>query len=315
MPLGTLDRTPPPFFRQGPSALTKVVFFASLALFLMALDTRVGLTAPLRTAVAVSLHPLQRLMLAPVHALAGGRDYVTGIAAARQSAETARAQLARQGERALLVEQLQQENIRLRGLLELQPRVNVVTHAAQVEYDAPDPYTRKVVIDRGSSQGIRPGAPVINEAGVLGQVTRIYPLSAEVTLLTDRDSALPVLLPRAALRSIAVGEPAKGALELRFVAANADVQVGDLVQTSGLDGIYPGGYPVGTVRKVDRRTQSDFAQIEVTPAVNPDGVRHVLVLDPLAPRPAPELQASAASRAASSIAAPARRSSPRGTQR
>lgn len=299
MPLGTLDRTPPPFFRQGPSALTRVVFFASLAIFLMALDTRVGVTLPLRTAVATVLHPVQQVMLAPVLALAGGRDYFSGIAAARQNVESTRAQLARQGERALQVEQLLRENERLRGLLELRGRVNVVSHAAQVIYDAPDPYTRKIVIDRGSSHGLRLGAPVINEVGVLGQVTRLYPLTAEVTLLTDRDSALPVLLPRQALRSIAMGEPRRSALELRFVAANADVQVGDVVETSGLDGIYPGGYPVGTVRQVDRRTQSDFAQIEVTPAAQPDGVRHVLVLDPLLPAaPAASSPASGASTAA-----------------
>jgi rod shape-determining protein MreC len=301
MPLGTLDRTPPPFFRQGPSALTKVVFFASLAIFLMAMDTRVGVTAPLRTALATVLHPAQQMMLAPVHALAGGRDYLTGIGAARQSADAARAQLARQGERALQVEQLLQENTRLRRLLDLRERVNVVSHAAQVIYDAADPYTRKVVIDRGSAHNLRLGAPVINEVGVLGQVTRIYPLTSEVTLLTDRDSALPVLLTRSALRSIAVGEPGKAALELRFVAANADVQVGDQVHTSGLDGVYPGGYPVGSVRKVDRRAQSDFAQIEVAPAASPDGVRHVLVLDPLSPLlpPAPASEASAPARGAS----------------
>ncbi len=309
MPLGTLDRSPPPFFRQGPSALTRVVFFASLAICLMALDTRAGMTAPLRTALAAALHPVQQLMLAPVLAMAGGRDYLGGITQARESAESARAQLARQGERALQVEQLLRENERLRGLLELRSRVNVVSHAAQVIYDAADPYTRKIVIDRGSSHGLRQGAPVINEVGVLGQVTRLYPLTAEVTLLTDRDSALPVLLPRKALRSIAMGEPRRGGLELRFVAANADVQVGDVVETSGLDGVYPGGYPVGTVRQVDRRTQSDFAQIELTPAAPPDGVRHVLVLDPLAPLlPA----APAASAPASGASGSARRPVPRG---
>lgn len=301
MPLSTLDRTPPPFFRQGPSALTRVVFFASLAVFLMALDTRVGLTAPLRKVLAIALHPMQQGMLMPVDALVGGREYLGGIAAARQSAEAARAQLARQGERALQVEQLLRENERLRGLLELKARVNVLSHAAQVIYDSADPFTRKVVIDRGVSHGVREGAPVINDVGVLGQVTRSYPLTAEVTLLTDRDSALPVLLPRSSLRSIAMGDPRKAAMELRFVATNADVQVGDVVQTSGLDGIYPGGYPVGTVRKVDRRAQSDFAQIEVAPAAPPDGVRHVLVLDPLTPLlpPAPPVQASGPARGAS----------------
>lgn len=293
MPLNTLDRTPPPFFRQGPSALTRVVFFASLAVFLMAMDSRMGVTQPLRSAVAVLLRPLQQVMLTPVHALSAGRDYLTGIAAVRQSAETARAQAASLAERSQQRDVLHQENQRLRQLLELRPRVNVPTQAAEILYTAADPYTRRVVIDRGSLQGIRAGAPVINEAGVLGQVTRVYPGSAEVTLLTDRDSALPVLLERSALRSIAMGSPRGGSLELRYVAGNADVQVGDRVLTSGLDGVYPSGYPVGQVSAVERRTQSDFAQIEVQPVAAPDGVRHVLVLDPMAAH----LPASAAAQA------------------
>ncbi|MCK6426249.1 MAG: rod shape-determining protein MreC [Burkholderiaceae bacterium] len=293
MPLGTLDRTPPPFFRQGPSALTRVVFFASLAVFMMALDTRAGLTAPLRTALAVALHPVQQVVLAPVHALAGLSDYLGGIGTAREATQAAQARLAAQAAQALQAAQLQRENEQLRGLLGLRPRANVVSHAAQVVYDAADPYTRRVVIDRGSNHGLREGSPVIDPAGVLGQVTRLYPLSAEVTLLTDRDSAVPVLLPRSALRSIATGEPRRGVLELRFVAANADVQVGDRVETSGLDGVYPGGYPVGVVSRVDRRTKSDFAQIEVTPATPPDGARQVLVLDPLAPLPAAAASAPA----------------------
>ncbi|MBP7521207.1 MAG: rod shape-determining protein MreC [Leptothrix sp. (in: Bacteria)] len=293
MSLNTLDRTPPPFFRQGPSALTRVLLFASLSVFLMAMDSRVGVTQPLRSAIAVLLRPLQQVMLTPVHTLSASRDYLTGIAAVRQSAEAARAQLARLSERSLQLEVQQQENQRLRQLLDLRPRVNVPTHAAEILYTSSDPYTRRVVIDRGSLQGIRAGSPVINEVGVLGQVTRVYPGSSEVTLLTDRDSALPVLLERSAQRSIAMGSPRGGGLELRYVAGNADVQVGDRVLTSGLDGVYPSGYPVGRVAAVERRTQSDFAQIEVHPVATPDGVRHVLVLDPMAA----QLPASAASEA------------------
>ena len=157
MSLNTLDRTPPPFFRQGPSALTRVLLFASLSVFLMAMDSRVGVTQPLRSAIAVLLRPLQQVMLTPVHTLSASRDYLTGIAAVRQSAEAARAQLARLSERSLQLEVQQQENQRLRQLLDLRPRVNVPTHAAEILYTSSDPYTRRVVIDRGSLQGIRAG--------------------------------------------------------------------------------------------------------------------------------------------------------------
>ncbi|MFM2053877.1 MAG: rod shape-determining protein MreC [Pseudomonadota bacterium] len=281
MPLGTLDRTPPPFFRQGPSALTRLLFFASLSVCLMAADTRLGLTGPLRTVTAMVLHPVERALLAPVRGLASAGDYLGGIAQARQTTEVARAELTRQAERSLQAEQLLQENARLRALLDLRGRLAVRSRAAEVLYDAPDPYTRKVIIDRGSNQGVRHGSPVIDERGVLGQVTRVYPLTSEVTLVIDENAAVPVLNTRTGHRGVAFGEPSTSGMELRFVAANADVQVGDVLQTSGLDGVYPAGLPVARVVRTDRRTQSDFAKIALAPATTPDHVRHVLVLEPV----------------------------------
>ncbi|HZE92949.1 MAG TPA: rod shape-determining protein MreC, partial [Rhizobacter sp.] len=160
-----------------------------------------------------------------------------------------------------------------------------------VLYDAPDPYSRKVIIDRGSLQGVVVASPVINEAGVLGQVTRVFPYSAEVTLLTDKEAAIPVLNSRTQARSAAFGNSAGAGLELRFMAGNADVQVGDVLATSGVDGIYPAGLPVAKVVNVDRRIDSGFARIALTPLAEPDSVRHVLVLEPVGvqmpPKPEP----------------------------
>ena len=281
MPLGTLDRSPPPFFRQGPSALSQLLFFASMSVLLMAADSRVGLTTPLRTAAAVLLHPVERTLLAPVRGLGSVNDYLSGIAQAQQTTERARAELTRQAERSLQAEQLLQENARLRALLELRNRLSVRARAAEVLYDAPDPYTRKIIIDRGSNQGVQHGSPVIHEQGVLGQVTRVYPMTSEVTLVIDENAAIPVHNVRTGLRGVAFGDPSADSMELRFVAANADVQVGDILQTSGLDGVYPPGLPVAKVGRLDRRTQSDFAKIALIPATAPDSVRHVLVLEPV----------------------------------
>ncbi len=283
MTLGTIDRTPPPFFRQGLSAQTKLIFFAALALFLMVADTRFHLTQPLRAVLATALHPVQRTLLVPVSAWHGLGDYFGGLQHALDSEAAARRELALQSERALRVDRLQAENTRLRALLEMRPGLQVRSFTAQVLYDAPDPYSRKVIIDRGASNGIVLASPVVNEAGVLGQVTRVYPLSAEVTLLTDRNASVPVLNPRTQSRSAAFGGAgAAGAgLELRFMASNADVQVGDLLTTSGVDGVYPPGLPVARVASVDRKIDSGFARILLTPAAPPDGVHHVLVLEPL----------------------------------
>ena len=283
MALGTLDRTPPPFFRQGPSALTKLILCSALALFLMVADNRFTITRQLRAVVATVLYYPQQALLAPVQAIQGGGEYVQGLKSAVANEEAAKRELARQAERALRVEQLLAENNRLRALLELRPGLTVKTQAAQVLYEASDPYSRKVIIDRGATNGIDVASPVINETGVLGQVTRVYPLSSEVTLLTDKDAAIPVLNTRTQARSAAFGSAAVvgGGMEMRFMAGNADVQVGDTLTTSGVDGIYPPGLPVAKVTSVDRKNDSGFARIVLAPIAQPDGVRHVMVLEPV----------------------------------
>ena len=298
MALGSFDRTPPPFFRQGPSALSKLLFFSALALLLMAADTRLKLAQPLRAVVATVLVPVQRLLLVPVAAWGAAGDYLGGLQGALASERAARAELVAQAERAARAAQLAQENDRLRSLLELRPALAVRSVAADVLYEASDPYSRKVVIDRGSAGGVVLGAPVINEQGVLGQVTRVYPLSAEVSLLTDKDAAIPVLNPRTQVRSVAYGLAGGAGMELRFMAGNADVQVGDLLTTSGVDAIYPPGLPVAKVTQVDRRIETSFARILLQPVASPDSVRQVLVLEPigvqLPPRPEPAPEAASA---------------------
>ena len=309
MPLGTLDRTPPPFFRQGPSSLTKLVFFSALAIFLMVADTRFKFTQPLRTALAVVLLPVERALAVPVELFEGGSDYLGGLRQAVAREAQAKSLLAAQAERVVRAEQLVRENERLRALLELRPAVVSRTLPAEVLYEAADPYSRKFIIDRGTTQGVVLGSPVINEAGVLGQVTRVYPLTAEVTLLGDKDAAIPVLNTRTQQRSAAFGGAAGGQMELRFTSANADVQVGDVLTTSGLDGVYPPGVPVAKVSAVQRRVETGFARIQLQPAANPDGVRHLLVLEPIGQQlpPRPDVQPDASAKPERSLAGPGRR--------
>jgi rod shape-determining protein MreC len=282
MDLGSIDRTPPPFFRQGYSARTKLVFFSALALFLMVADSRFEVAASLRAALATALRPLEQALLVPLELLQGGGAYMGGLNQALRSETQAREALARQSEQAFQATRLATENARLRALLELRPALAVHSRAAEILYEASDPYSRKVFIDRGAAAGVTLGSPVVNEAGVLGQVTRVYPLSAEVTLLTDRDAAIPVLNERTQQRGSAFGGAAQGAaLELRFVAANADIKPGDALLTSGIDGVYPPGLPVARVLSVERMADAGFARVRLAPAASADGVRHVLVLEPL----------------------------------
>ena len=284
MPLGTLDRSLPPFFNHGPSVLSKLMFFGALSLFLMVADARFNLTQPIRAAIATALYPAQWLALQPVRALEYGGAYFASLSQAQFDSEQAGKKLALQSLRAGQVEQLTQENERLRKLLDLRERLAIPLLAAEVLYDAADPYSRKVIIDKGTTQGVDLGSPVLDEAGVLGQVTRVHPLVSEVTLVVDRDLAIPVLNVRTGARGVAYGDASIGgsAMELRFTGSNADVREGDLLTTSGVDGVYPPGLPVATISRIERRAESAFAKIHCAPQALVNGVRHVVVVKPQA---------------------------------
>ena len=288
MSLGTLDRTPPPIFKQGPSALSKLIIFSALALFLMVSDSRFHIVQPLRAVLSTVLYPVQWLAMQPVRAARGFTDYFITARQAQAQSEVSAVKLASQAARAAQVEQLSLENQRLRSLLGLSERLKVSGMAAEALYDAADPYTRKVIISKGFAQGVALGSPVIDESGVIGQVTLVHPLVSEVTLIIDRDLAIPVLNARTGLRSLAFGDSG-GNLELRFMGSNADMQAGDLLTTSGVDGVYPPGLPVARVDRIERRAESAFARIHCVPVAMVSGVRHVVVLQPqsaqLPPRP------------------------------
>jgi len=294
MPLGTLDRDPPPFFRQGPSALSKLAVCSALAFFLMVADSRFKVMQPLRVALATVLYPAQWLALRPVLAYQGVSQYFASLTAAQSAQQEVLKKHNLQSQRANQVEQLVLENTRLRKLLGLRERLQSPAMAAQVVYDAADPYSRKVIIDKGMADKVGLGSPVLDEAGVLGQVTRVYPLVSEVTLITDRDHAIPVLNTRTGARGVAFGDVSlrADAMELRFMAANADVAAGDLLTTSGVDGVYPPGLPVARVEKVERRVDAVFARIYCVPLAMVSGAGHVMVLDAVTaqipPRPTPE---------------------------
>ncbi len=295
MPMGTLDRSPPPFFRQGPSARTKLIFFSALAVFLMVADTRFRVAVPLREGLAIVLLPVQRALAVPVQLLGSGRDHLQGLEQAVASERRAQLLLAQMSEKAARAQQLGAENTQLRALLAMRPSIQVRSLAAEVMYEAADPYSRKLFIDAGKAQGVVLGAPVINHLGVIGQVTRVYALSSEATLLADKDAAIPVLNTRTQQRSAAFGGisgPSGAVMELRFMSGNADVQQGDVLHTSGVDGVYPPGLAVAKVVSVERRVESSFARVLLAPVAAADGVRHLLVLEPtsvqLPPRPQAE---------------------------
>ena len=298
MARATLGREPPAFFRQGPSAFSRFLVFSALALLVMVADARFHVMQPLRTALSVLLYPVQWLALRPLLLVESAQSTVGALTGNEADIKTLRQQLSTQSQRANLTEQLLLENRRLRELLALQQRLERPALAAQVLYDAADPYTRRVILNKGEVQGMRLGSPVVDELGVLGQVTRLFPMVSEVTLVTDRDHAIPVQNARTGARGVAYGNTSNNAdaLELRFMAANADVAVGDLLTTSGVDGVYPPGLPVARIEKVERRSDAVFARIYCVPLALVAGASQVLVLAPVGleaparPEPVPEIK-------------------------
>jgi rod shape-determining protein MreC len=281
MALESLDRSPPPFFRVGFAPLTKLVFFGALSLVLMFGDKQLQFTQPIRAGLATLVLPVQWLVLQPGQALAAIGQHFESLDQAQKNLQRNQAQAVQQSMRVQQVEQLQLENQHLRQLLDLQGSVTTPSQVAEILFDVLDPYNQRVVINKGQLKDIALGSPVIDAGGVLGQVTRVYPLSAEVTLLTDRDQSIPVLNSRTGARNVASGDIFEGVpqIELKFVPASADVKEGDLLTTSGIDGVYPAGLHVARISNVERRVEISFARIHAKPLAEMKG-RHVLVLQP-----------------------------------
>jgi rod shape-determining protein MreC len=281
MALESLGSSPPPFFRVGFSPLTKLIFFGALSLVLMFGDKQLQFTKPIRAGLATLVLPVQWLVLQPAQVLSSLGQYFEALDQAQKNLQRIQAQALQQSLRVQQVEQLQLENQNLRQLMGLQGTVATPSQVAEVLFDVPDPYNQRIVIDKGQLKEVALGSPVVDAGGVVGQVTRVYPLSAEVTLLTDRDQNIPVLNSRTGARNIASGDILAGTphIELKFVPASADVKEGDLLTTSGIDGVYPAGLQVARISHIERRVDISFARIHATPLADMKG-RHVLVLQP-----------------------------------
>jgi len=288
MALDTLERSTPPIFRQGLSTTSKTLLLGLLAVLLMAADHRLQISQPIRSGVALVLSPLQWISLQPVNAVNALTRYFGNLEDAQDAALSFQMRTIAQAQRLQQVEQLSQENTHLRQLLDLRSQVAGPAKAVQVLYDTSDPYTQRVVVDRGLMAGIAQGSAVIDTAGVVGQVTRVYPLVSEVTLLTDRAQSIPVMNARTGSRYVANGDPQAlgGSIDLKFVPAGADIQKGDLLTTSGIDGVYPAGLHVGRIARIDRRVDSSFARVHAEPMATERG-RHLLVLQPVKDWPEP----------------------------
>jgi rod shape-determining protein MreC len=285
-------REPPPFFHRGPSPLARLTFFMLAAIVLMIADHRFSALETVRLSLTVLAHPIQQLAAVPAEALGRIADYFASQDRLMRENQDLKVKVLEQAAAAQEARLLRAEQEHLLKLAPGKSRYADAGIVAEVLYSARNPFTRKVILDKGLTQGIKPGMPVIDGSGVVGQVTSVGALTSEVTLITEKDQSVPVMLVRNGLRALAVGSGKDGSIDVPFMPVSADIQNGDMFVTSGIDGTYPPGLLVAEVTSVEKNAAYVFAKIAAKPAAGVQNHRYVLVLPaPPATLPRPETKA------------------------
>lgn len=268
-------------FNRGPSPGARLVFFAVLSLLLMFVDARFGYLESARSALSVLVSPIQHLATLPGTLWHKSGDFLVAQSSLLETNKALHRQHERDSAQLVQSQALLQENRQLRNLLAMQQRNQISVQFAEIMYAEIDVFKRKVLINKGGSASIQAGQVVMDDKGIIGQVTRVYPRLSEVTLITEKNHAVPVQVLRSGLRSIAFGAGNTSQLSLRYMPVSADIQKGDVLVTSGIDGLYPPGIPVAVVEKIGRDPAYPFANIICTPIGGVDKHRHLLVLSAL----------------------------------
>lgn len=273
--------TTPQFFRNGPGPFARLVFFTVLALALMVEDKHFNYFPQLRQTIAIIIYPLQKLAEVPVTLYGETNEFFSNLDLVHENDSLKQQYLADQ-QQLLRLRALEAENVQLRKLLDAKQDIQIKTSADAVMAEilnAPrDPFNRKITLDKGSQHDIQAGQILVDDKGIIGQLTRVYAWTAEATLITDKDHAVPVQILRNGLRTVISGAGRNDELELRYLSVNTDIQEGDLLVTSGIGGVYPTGLPVATVTRIERNPSNTFAQIICTPVAGVDRNRQLLIL-------------------------------------
>lgn len=280
----------PQFFRHGPGPLARLTLSILLSCLLIMEDSRFKTIPELRQGIGTIIYPLQQAAIFPVTIIDSIQGFINNIDIVEENTYL-RERYLRDSERLLRLNTLETENTHLRKLLGAVNTIDSKTNAqavmAEILHTPRDPFSHKITINKGSLHDIQPGQVVIDNKGVIGQITQIYPLSAEVTLITDKDHSVPIQIVRNNIRTVISGTGKNNEIELRYLSVNTDIRIGDLLVTSGIGGVYPRGLPVAKVSEIKRHPADHFAQITGTPIAGVDRNRQVLILSLLPSLPAP----------------------------
>lgn len=268
----------PAFFVRGPSPFARLVFFTSLSLALMATDSRLQYLATVRENLMALLHPLQVIANAPSQLYEFTDEYFSTHHHLLNENKQLRKEALNQAVALQRLNALTLENANLRDLLQANKALTETSSLGEIVHVGRDLFTKKVIVNRGSTHGILAGAAVVDATGIIGQITRTYPSTSEVTLITDKSLAIPIQIERNGLRAIAFGHGRDNTLDLPYLPANVDIRQGDKLVTSGIDGVYPAGLAVATVSKIKISPDAPFARIVCVPTGGIENHKHVLLV-------------------------------------
>ena len=284
----------PAFFVRGPSAFSRMVFFCALSVSIMAIDARLNYLSQVRQAFIAALHPLEVVANAPSEWTRDVKKYFSAHNALVQENYALKEQAFEQKVLLQRLHTIEAENSHLRTLLNGNIPIQPKAILGEISHMGRDPFTHTVVVNRGSQHNIKAGQAVVDSKGVIGQVTRVYPFTSEVTLITDKELSIPIQIERNQLRAIAFGE-GNNTLDIPYLPTNMDIKVGDKLVTSGIDGVYPAGLAVAVVTEIRQNTESPFAKIISTPVAEVNNHLQLLLLALPEPQeneaPAPEAAA------------------------
>ncbi len=256
------------------------LLLAGFSILLMVIDHREQHLDAVRKAISATVYPLRVIVDAPVSAW----RWLRTTTANRNELLLENSRL--NAERLLTHARLQRyaaleaENARLRAMLDATARVTDRVRVAEIMSVSSNPYRHAIVIDKGQQDDVYDGQALVDADGVVGQVIEAGILSSQALLISDPDHALPVEVNRNGLRTIAFGTGEYDRLELQYLPNNADIEVGDLLVTSGLGGAFPAGYPVAEVVSVERLPQEPFARVAARPSAALNQVREIMLIWP-----------------------------------
>ena len=273
-----MDIRTPELFSRGPSPLARLVFYCALAIACIVVDYRFHRLDAFRKAMSVAIYPFQEAANLPSLLADTVRRAIESPQELQAENDHLRQQLLQQSDAVQALGATRSELNTLRALVGLRQEQAASHAVAEIVGMARTPFAQKIVINAGQSSGIQSGAPVMSVEGLVGQVTAVNPFNSEVTLITDKNQALPVMVVRNGLRAMAFGNGESGTFSLPYVPIASDIQAGDVLVTSGIGGLYPAGISVGQIKSVERDSSSAFAKIQCVPTGAVQDHRYVLVL-------------------------------------